>query len=48
MCLALPRDGKSGLSGKPPGPIKLFFGGLAFIAVLLFAMLSSAWRGSGS
>lgn len=44
MCMALPGGNRPALSGKPPGPVKLFVGGLALIAVLLLAAVQSWWH----
>jgi len=45
MCLALPNPNNNNcFDGDPPGPVKLFFGVVAFLIVLLVAGTVSVFR----
>lgn len=44
MCVSFPTPPEFRGSGEPPGPLKLFFGGVAFLLVLLFAYVTSLLR----
>jgi hypothetical protein len=37
VCVSFPTPPENRFSGTPPGPVKLFFGGVAFLLVLLLA-----------
>jgi len=39
MCVSFPTPPENRFSGTPPGPLKLFLGGVVFLAVLLFAAI---------
>ncbi len=44
VCVSFPTPPEFRGTGRPPGPVKLFFGGIAFLLVLLFAYLTSLSR----
>jgi hypothetical protein len=44
VCVSFPTPPENRFSGTPPGPLKLFLGGVVFLLVLLFASLGSVLR----
>jgi hypothetical protein len=44
MCLALPNSSGNRFTGKPPGQVKLFFGGLVFLSMLLITGIGGLFR----
>jgi hypothetical protein len=44
MCGSCPVPPGSRGDGRKPGPISLFIGGIAFVALLCFFLLLRAWR----
>jgi len=47
MSVSFPMPPDHDGAGEPPGAIKLFFGGAAFLLVMLLAYVGSLWRGNG-
>lgn len=44
MCVSFPTPPEFRGEGREPGPVKLFIGGVAFLAILLFSLLTRSWR----